>query len=170
MPGVFAFADQVIGNPQTSLFAAFGSFAVLVLVEFGGRWRTRLVAYLALAAVGVVLIALGTLCSRDAWLAAGATGVVGFVTSSAAPSTVTSRRPPPERSSSLSCPLTFRRRIWRSRTASSGSRSQPAWGRRRRCSSGRLAGGRNSAVRLPQASPSLAVERRAAGRLPARPP
>ena len=80
MPGVFAFADQVIGNPQTSLFAAFGSFAVLVLVEFGGRWRTRLVAYLALAAVGVVLIALGTLCSRDAWLAAGATGVVGFVT------------------------------------------------------------------------------------------
>ena len=80
MPGVFAFADQVIGNPQTSLFAAFGSFAVLVLVEFGGRWRARLVAYLALAAVGVVLIALGTLCSRDAWLAAGATGVVGFVT------------------------------------------------------------------------------------------
>src|SRR5438132_12341031 len=53
MPGVFAFADQVIGNPQTSLFAAFGSFAVLVLVEFGGRWRTRLVAYLALAAGGV---------------------------------------------------------------------------------------------------------------------
>jgi uncharacterized membrane protein YccC len=79
MPGVFAFADQVIGNPQTSLFAAFGSFAVLVLVEFGGRWRTRLVAYLALAAGGVALIMVGTLCSRDAWLAAGATGVVGFV-------------------------------------------------------------------------------------------
>src|SRR5919204_20437 len=80
MPGVFAFADQVIGKPQTSLFAAFGSFAVLVLVEFGGRWRTRLVAYLAFSAVGVVLITLGTLCSRDAWLAAGATGVVGFLT------------------------------------------------------------------------------------------
>jgi len=80
MPGVFAFADQVIGKPQTSLFAAFGSFAVLVLVEFGGRWRTRLVAYLAFAAVGFVLVAVGTLCSRDAWLAAGATGVVGFVT------------------------------------------------------------------------------------------
>src|SRR5436309_1333555 len=80
MPGVFAFADQVIGNPQTSLFAAFGSFAVLVLVEFGGVWRTRLVAYLTLAAVGAVFIALGTVCSRDAWLAAGATGAVGFVT------------------------------------------------------------------------------------------
>src|SRR5919198_5752357 len=56
MPAMFAFADQVIGNPQTSLFAAFGSFAVLVLVEFGGLRRTRLVAYLALAAVGVALI------------------------------------------------------------------------------------------------------------------
>src|SRR2546423_6606574 len=79
MPGVFAFADQVIGNPQTSLFAAFGSFAVLVLVEFGGLRRTRLVAYLALAAVGAAFITLGTFCSRDAWLAAGATGAVGFV-------------------------------------------------------------------------------------------
>ena len=36
MPSVFAFAHQVVGNLQTSLFAAFGSFAVLVLVEFGG--------------------------------------------------------------------------------------------------------------------------------------
>jgi hypothetical protein len=80
MPGVFAFADQVIGNPQTSLFAAFGSFATLVLVEFGGLRRTRLIAYLVFAIVGLALITLGTLCSRDAWLATGATGVVGFVT------------------------------------------------------------------------------------------
>jgi hypothetical protein len=80
MPAVFAFADQVIGNPQTSLFAAFGSFAVLVFVEFGGPRRTRLVAYSALAAVGATFIVLATLCSRDAWLAAGATGAVGFVT------------------------------------------------------------------------------------------
>jgi hypothetical protein len=69
--GVFAFAEQVIGNPQASLFAAFGSFAMLVLVEFGGPRRTRLVAYLALAAVGAAFIVLATLCSRDAWLAAG---------------------------------------------------------------------------------------------------
>ncbi|HEX3687360.1 MAG TPA: hypothetical protein VHU60_07230, partial [Gaiellaceae bacterium] len=80
MPAVFAFADQVIGNPQTSLFAAFGSFAVLVFVEFGGPRRTRLVAYSALAAVGATFIVLATLCSRDAWLAAGATGAVAFVT------------------------------------------------------------------------------------------
>jgi hypothetical protein len=80
MPAVFAFANEVIGNPQTSLFAAFGSFAMLVLVEFGGRMRARLLAYLALATVGAAFITVGTICSRDAWLAAAATGVVGFVT------------------------------------------------------------------------------------------
>ena len=72
MPAVFAFADKVIGQPQTSLFAAFGSFALLVLVEFTGPPQTRLVAYLALACVGVAFTTLGTLCSRHAWLAAGA--------------------------------------------------------------------------------------------------
>ena len=44
MPAVFAFADKVIGQPQTSLFAAFGSFALLVLVEFTGPPRSRLLA------------------------------------------------------------------------------------------------------------------------------
>jgi uncharacterized membrane protein YccC len=80
MPAVFAIADKVIGQPQTSLFAAFGSFAVLVLVEFGGPPRTRLVAYLGLACVGACFITLGTLCSRTAWLAAGAMLVIAFAT------------------------------------------------------------------------------------------
>ncbi|HZE29098.1 MAG TPA: FUSC family protein [Gaiellaceae bacterium] len=80
MPAVFAFADQVVQQPQVSLFAAFGSFAVLVLAEFEGSWRTRLAAYLALALVGAAFITLGTLCSRNAWLAAGSMAVVGFVT------------------------------------------------------------------------------------------
>src|SRR5215218_9169062 len=80
MPAVFALANKVIGQPQTSLFAAFGSFALLVLVEFTGPPRTRLVAYLELACVGVAFITLGTLCSRHAWLAAGAMAVVGFAT------------------------------------------------------------------------------------------
>ena len=52
MPAVFALADKVIGQPQTSIFAAFGSFAVLVLVEFSGPPRTRFFAYLGLACVG----------------------------------------------------------------------------------------------------------------------
>ncbi len=80
MPAVFAFADKVIAKPQTSLLAAFGSFAVLVLVEFSGPWRTRLLAYLSLAVVGAGYITLGTICSRNAWLAAGAMAAVGFVT------------------------------------------------------------------------------------------
>lgn len=80
MPAVFAFADKVVGQPQTSLFAAFGSIALLVLVEFTGRPKARLVAYLGLACVGGVFITLGTLCSRHDWLAAGAMAVVAFVT------------------------------------------------------------------------------------------
>ena len=80
MPAVFALADKMIRQPQTSLFAAFGSFALLVLVEFTGPPRTRLVAYLGLACVGAAFVTLGTLCSRNAWLAAGAMAVVGFVT------------------------------------------------------------------------------------------
>ncbi len=78
MPSVFAFASLVIGRPQVSLFAAFGSFAVLVLVEFGGPRRARLAAYTGFAAAGVALIALGTLCSREPWIAAAAMAVVAF--------------------------------------------------------------------------------------------
>ena len=80
MPAVFAFADKVIEQPQTSLFAAFGSFAMLVLADFEGTWRTRLAAYLGLALVGAAFVVVGTLCSRSEWLAAGAMAAVGFVT------------------------------------------------------------------------------------------
>lgn len=79
MPAVFAFADKVIGDPQLATFAAFGSFAVLVLVEFGGPMRSRVIAYASLACAGAANITIGTLCSRNAWLAAGAMAVVGFV-------------------------------------------------------------------------------------------
>ncbi len=78
MPAVFAVADKVIQNPQTATFAAFGSFAMLVLVDFTGPMRSRFVAYLALAGVGAVNVVLGTFCSRNAWLAAGAMALVGF--------------------------------------------------------------------------------------------
>jgi uncharacterized membrane protein YccC len=79
IPAVFALTDKVIADPQLSLFAAFGSFAMLVLVEFGGPLRSRLIAYAALACVGAANIAIGTLCSRDAWLAAAAMALIGFV-------------------------------------------------------------------------------------------
>jgi uncharacterized membrane protein YccC len=78
MPAVFALADKVIGDPQTALFAAFGSIAMLVFVDFTGPQRSRFVAYLALAGVGAVNVVLGTLCSQNAWLATAAMAVVGF--------------------------------------------------------------------------------------------
>jgi hypothetical protein len=79
MPAVFAVADKVIKDPQTAIFAAFVSFAMLVLVDFAGPLRSRFVAYVALAVVGAANIVVGTLCSRNAWLAAAAMAVVGFV-------------------------------------------------------------------------------------------
>src|SRR5438552_16066798 len=51
---------------------------MLVLVDFTGPMRSRFVAYLGLAFAGALNIVLGTLCSRNAWLAAAAMAVVGF--------------------------------------------------------------------------------------------
>jgi uncharacterized membrane protein YccC len=79
MPAVFALSYEVIQNPQTATFAAFGSFAILIFADFGGPVRSRLTAYLALALAGAVLIVIGTLCSRNPWLAAGSMAVIGFV-------------------------------------------------------------------------------------------
>lgn len=78
MPVVFGFADGVIGDPNTTLFSAFGSFGVLVLTDFGGPWRTRLAAYISLAIAGAVLITLGTLASQTPWLAVAGMAVVAF--------------------------------------------------------------------------------------------
>ena len=80
MPGVFALAHEAIGQAQTSIFAAFGSVALLIFVEFAGPARTRFLAYVALGCVGAAFITFGTLCSRHAWLAAGAMALVGFGT------------------------------------------------------------------------------------------
>ena len=78
MPLAFALSLVVIDAKQMALFAAFGSMALLVFADFGGSRRARLRAYLLLMAVGAVLIALGTLCSRSAWLATITMGLVAF--------------------------------------------------------------------------------------------
>jgi uncharacterized membrane protein YccC len=78
MPAVFALSDQVLQDPQLATFAAFGSFALLIFVDFRGPVRSRLTAYVSLAAAGAVLLVLGTLLSQNAFLAAGAMAVVGF--------------------------------------------------------------------------------------------
>ena len=78
MPAMFAVGDKVIGNPQVATFAAFGSFAMLLLVDFGGPMAERLQAEAALAVTGGVFVCLATLASRTAWLAAVAMAVAGF--------------------------------------------------------------------------------------------
>jgi uncharacterized membrane protein YccC len=78
MPAMFAVGDKVIGDPQVATFAAFGSFAMLLLVDFGGPMAERLQAQAALAVTGGVFVCLATLASQTVWLAAVAMAVVGF--------------------------------------------------------------------------------------------
>jgi Fusaric acid resistance protein-like len=78
MPAMFALGDKVIGNADVATFAAFGSFSMLLLVDFTGPMRQRLEAQAALAVAGAVLVCLGTLASQAAWLAAIAMAAVGF--------------------------------------------------------------------------------------------
>jgi uncharacterized membrane protein YccC len=78
MPGLFAFGDKVIGNPDVATFGAFGAFALLLLVDFGGPLSQRLQAQAALVVVGAALICIATLASAEPWLAAATMTVVGF--------------------------------------------------------------------------------------------
>ena len=78
MPSVFGLAHLLFSNPQVSLFGAFGSFALLLLVDFPGRPRARLVSYLALFLTGSCFIALGTVVSTHKVAAVVAMAVVGF--------------------------------------------------------------------------------------------
>ncbi|HEX4484316.1 MAG TPA: FUSC family protein, partial [Solirubrobacteraceae bacterium] len=79
MPAMFALGDKVIENATIATFAAFGSFAMLLLVDFGGPLRERLQAQATLALAGLVLVCLGTLVCRNVWLAAATMALVGFV-------------------------------------------------------------------------------------------
>ena len=78
VPGVFAIAEFGIGNAQTTLFAVFGSFALLLFADFGGPTRARLRANVGLFGAGVVLIVVGTLCSSHAATAVIGMAVFGF--------------------------------------------------------------------------------------------
>ena len=78
MPSVFGLTHLLFSNPQVSLFGAFGSFALLLLVDPPGRPRLRLASYLALFLVGSAFIALGTFVSTYKGMAIVAMGIVGF--------------------------------------------------------------------------------------------
>src|SRR3954451_7559209 len=78
MPAMFALGDVVIGNPAVATFAAFGSFAMLLLVDFPGPMRARLQAQAELAVTGSVFVCVGTRASRAPALAAVAMALVAF--------------------------------------------------------------------------------------------
>jgi uncharacterized membrane protein YccC len=78
MPAMFALSEEVIGNPTVATFAVFGSFAMLLLVDFGGPLRERLQAQASLAVMGAVFVCVATLASHTVWLAAVAMALVGF--------------------------------------------------------------------------------------------
>jgi uncharacterized membrane protein YccC len=78
MPAAFALAHFAFSNSQVGLFASFGSFALLLLVEFTGSLRTRLADYLSLFAVGAGFIVIGTVASTHEIAAVVAMALVGF--------------------------------------------------------------------------------------------
>jgi len=75
MPGAVAFCDQLIGDATTALFAAFGSFAMLVMTDFHGPMFNRLRNQATLVVACCALICLGTFVSQTAWLAAATMAV-----------------------------------------------------------------------------------------------
>jgi hypothetical protein len=78
MPSVFGLAHLLFANSQVSLLGAFGSFSLLLLVDFPGRPRTRFLSYVALFLMGSCFIALGTFVSTDKVAAVAAMAVVAF--------------------------------------------------------------------------------------------
>ena len=78
MPAAFAIGKEVVGDPIVAVFAAFGSFAMLLLVDFSGSMRRRLQAQVALAVAGAVLVVAGALVAGTVWLAVASMAVVGF--------------------------------------------------------------------------------------------
>jgi uncharacterized membrane protein YccC len=79
VPSAFAIGDVVLANPNTGLFAAFGSIGMLIFVDFSGPRLGRLAAYSALFVAGAALITIGTLCSESLVLATVVMAVVSFV-------------------------------------------------------------------------------------------
>ena len=78
IPSLFALTYEGLGNLQMALFAAFGGFASLIIASFGGTWRDKLTAHLGLAAVGSIVLTIGTAVSGITWLAVLVTIPVAF--------------------------------------------------------------------------------------------
>jgi uncharacterized membrane protein YccC len=78
VPALFAVAYKVIGDSQMTLFATFGGFATLVIANFGGTRRDKLVSHAGLAIAGSIVLIIGTAASHPTWLAVVVTIPVVF--------------------------------------------------------------------------------------------
>lgn len=78
-PVALATAQVVSGDPQTGIFASFGTIALLLFVDFPGDRPARLGAYIGLATASAALIVVGTLASEVAVVAVAAMAAVGFL-------------------------------------------------------------------------------------------
>lgn len=78
MPTLLAAALFGAHNVQLTTFVGFGTFALVVLANFGGPSSSRTGAYVITALVGAVLIVAGTLAGPVPWLAALTMLVVAF--------------------------------------------------------------------------------------------
>ena len=79
LPLVLVLTSKVVGNPQLATYAAFGTFANLVLANFSGTRRDKLVAHLGLGVAGSILLTIGTAVNGSVVAAAAVTLVVTFV-------------------------------------------------------------------------------------------
>ena len=77
----FGFGTLVLHDAQDIIFIVFGCFALLVMSDFGGLRPARALAYLSATLVGGALVALGTLVSASAGVAAAGMFLVGFAIS-----------------------------------------------------------------------------------------
>lgn len=78
MPTLFAFCAEVLDAPVVATFAAFGAFAMLLLVDFSGTALQRVRAQVQLAVAWLVLVSVGTLAGQSVWAATATTVVVAF--------------------------------------------------------------------------------------------
>lgn len=78
IPSAFALARAATSDAQTQLFAAFGSFALVIFASFPGSARRQLRSLAVLVLVGAVFVTIGTLCSQVPVAAVAAMAVVGF--------------------------------------------------------------------------------------------
>ena len=79
MPAMLALGTKVIGNPLVATFAAFGSFAMLLLVDFTGPIQDRIRSQALLGVACAVLISFGTLASQTTWISVVGMAIVAFV-------------------------------------------------------------------------------------------